>query len=151
MRLTVDIDSDNVLMLFNSLARGLYFLKRFPDIIRKTERGFHVIYKGIKISEREMFKYRKLLLDDENRQRLDRLSSLRNKQVLFTEKTTTCFGYIHPAWFTHIIKEKSPSEHFDICPNCKKKVVKSRKVWTEKRKVLEICHKGTKCIYPLRR
>ena len=146
MRVSVDIDSDNPVSLFWSVAKGLYYLKKMPEKIRKTERGVHIIYRDT-ISENESMKYRKLIGDDENRIRLDTVGN-RVRQILFTEKTTTCYGYIHPYWF-RIMKRKSESPNFDIC-FCGRKVLSSSKIWENGRKVIEINHINGNCEYPIR-
>jgi len=147
MRISIDLDNDSSLKLFWAIAKGHYFLGKFPEKIRKTERGVHIIYRDT-ISENESIKYRKLIGDDRNRVALDLSSDLRIRQILFTEKTTTCHGYIHPYWF-RILRRKSESPNFDICP-CGRKVLASSKIWETNRKFIEINHIDGNCEYPIR-
>jgi len=86
MRITVDIDTKNPLVLFNSLLRGLILLRKIP-FIEESNRGFHLIWHGVDMPESDTYKYRLLIGDDENRVRLDMISEKRIKQVLFTHKT----------------------------------------------------------------
>ena len=148
MRVSLDNDNDSPLDLFWTITKGLYFLRKMPDKIRRTERGWHIIYHGLDIDENGMFKYRRILSDDLNRQKLDLSSEKRCRQILFSEKTTTCHGYIHPYWFK-IMKKKSESPNFDICP-CGRKVLASSKIWETNRKVIEINHIDGNCEYPIR-
>lgn len=152
MRVTIDIDHDFKPYLYWSLLKGFYFLKRRPNLIRKTERGWHIVYRFLKIDRKTAYKYRYMLGDDTNRIKLDRLSTRRIKDVLFSEKSTTIFGSIHPAWFSKVMHIKSPSPYYNICPFCFKEVSLSRKIWERDKKVIEIEHKGSDriCTFPLR-
>lgn len=85
MRVTVDIDSKNPIVLAIAIIKGIILCRNFPQI-EKSRRGFHLIWYGLNIDENKMLLYRKLIGDDENRIRLDSLSDKRIKQVLFTEK-----------------------------------------------------------------
>lgn len=60
-------------------------------MIRKTRRGFHCVYRGLNISEREMFIRRLRLGDDKKRIWLDMSCPKKPKQVLFSHKVI----YIH--------------------------------------------------------
>jgi len=92
MRITIDQDSKAVLSLSLKIVRGFLLFKKLPRTIRKTTKGYHLIWSGIDISERDMFKYRKMLGDDKNRIRLDMLSDKRLNQVLFSAKRITYFN-----------------------------------------------------------
>jgi hypothetical protein len=150
IRVTCDIDNDSSLPLLWSVTKGLYKLGRFPDRVRLTERGYHVIYKNLDMTEEESMRCRLVLGDDANRVKLDKGGN-RIKQVLFTFKTTTCLGYIHPVWLSRLMHKKSPSPNFDICPFCLKKVKESSKIWEDDQREIEIVHEdGTKCVFPLK-
>lgn len=84
MRITVDIDSDSKLNLLWKLSKGLLLCRKIPEI-KRTSRGYHLIWYGLKISFKRHFLYRKFIGDDENRIRLD-MNPKRLGQVLFTEK-----------------------------------------------------------------
>jgi len=146
VRITIDNDSPHEILWLWSILKGMYFFKKLPDKIRRTERGIHIVWYNVKT--RNPLVARKVVGDDKKRIELDILSKKRITQVLFTEKITTTHGYIHPAWFKHILKTKSPSPHFDVCP-CGKKVIKARKVWTYEKKAIEVFHKDGVCEFPL--
>lgn len=127
VRITIDIDHTNGLMLMNSLLRGIYFLHRLPDVIRQTTKGFHTIYYGINVTEDRSYKLRFCIGDDFNRIRLDRLSPLRLSQVLFSEKT---------------VKYLDVPKDFR-CPVCKEKNIEMNiKHWTFDKKLFEVRHKN---------
>jgi len=87
MRVTIDIDNKSKGDLYKAIIRGYRYLRRKkPDFIRETGRGYHLIWRGLSITEREMLKFRLLIGDDPNRVRLDSLSPHRIKQVLFYKK-----------------------------------------------------------------
>lgn len=92
MRVSIDLDSQNPIELGWCLIKGIYKCKQMPRKIRKTRRGYHVIWQGLNISEHKMYVYRRIIGDDTNRIRLDRLSEGRLKQVLFSEKTVTYYN-----------------------------------------------------------
>lgn len=144
----MDSDSPYEIVWAWRTLKGLYFLRKLPEKVRQTERGIHLIYSDLPITENKMLMLRKAIGDDENRIRLDMIGN-RLQNVLFTEKVTTCIGYIHPVWFKYIIKKKCPSPNFDICL-CGKKVITSSKIWTKKKKALEIVHKDGSCCFPIR-
>jgi len=85
MRVTVDIDSKNPIVLTIAIIKGIILCRSFPQI-EKSRRGFHLIWHGLNIDEKKMLLYRRLIGDDENRIMLDSISDKRIKQVLFTEK-----------------------------------------------------------------
>jgi hypothetical protein len=153
-RITVDIDNNSIANLFYIMARGLYFLHRLPEFIRKTQKGYHLIYWGIDCNKRRSLILRKCMRDDENRIRLDMCGQgKRITQVLFREKTITIYGRIHPAWFGRVMHIKSPSKRFNICPFCHKRVLMSKNIWTDEEKAIKIWHTRNKkvCIFQLRR
>jgi len=143
MRITADIDYNNPLRLAWSLIKGIYICKKFPSRIRMTEKGFHIIWKNVNANSKQALIYRAVIGDDRKRINLD-MEHGRIKQVLFTEKKTICFGFIHRKW----IKSK---KHSNICPKCNKEVIKSEKIWEEGEKVIKIYHKNNICQIPLRR
>jgi len=85
MRVTVDIDTKNPLVLLTAILKGIILCRSFPEI-ESSRRGFHLIWYGLNIDEETMLRYRRIIGDDENRIRLDSISDKRIKQVLFTEK-----------------------------------------------------------------
>lgn len=91
MRVTLDQDTKSALALLLKLVKGFLLFKKLPRTIRKTRKGYHLIWSGIDATKRDMFKYRKMLGDDKNRIRLDMLSNKRLSQVLFTDKRVTYF------------------------------------------------------------
>lgn len=91
MRVSLDYDNHNVVKLAYFLAKGIAMNKKLPSMIRKTRRGFHVIYRGLDISEREMFVRRYRLGDDLRRIHLDMSCPKKPKQVLFCRKEI----YVH--------------------------------------------------------
>ena len=133
MRITIDYDRESYIGLFWRILKGIYLCKKLPSMIRKCSRGYHIVWHGLNISERDMFKYRKIIGDDPNRIRLDMCSEKRIKQVLFTEKITTCYGFIHEYW----TKERKELKN---CPICGKRVLKSQKVWNKNTKGILIYH-----------
>jgi len=132
MRVTIDYDSESYIGLLWRILKGIFLCKKLPNI-KKSSKGYHLVWSGLNISERDMFKYRKIIGDDKNRIRLDRCSKKRIKQVLFTEKITTCNGFIHPYW----TKER---KKLTRCPICGNKVLKSQKVWSKDVKGVLVYH-----------
>lgn len=136
VRITCDLDSTSTLTLANSLLRGIFLLRRLPDTIRQTSKGFHVIYYGINATEDRSYKLRWIIGDDPNRISLDLKSPLRISQVLFSEK---------------IVK------YFDVpkdfrCPVCKEKNIEMNiKHWTFDKKLFEVRHRNGKvCVTKLK-
>jgi hypothetical protein len=84
IRVTCDIDNKSRLNLFFILLKGFLLTRKFPEI-EKSSKGYHLIYRNLKISYKKHFLYRLFLGDDLNRIRLD-LNPLRIGQVLFNEK-----------------------------------------------------------------
>ena len=93
MRITIDLDTHSKLRLALTLLRGFATLYKFPDEIRKTNRGRHLIYRGIKCTIEKMYLYRKIIGDDERRIKLDILKKKGEKQILFKEKTASFYGF----------------------------------------------------------
>lgn len=91
MRVTIDIDSHNVLSLSWTLLKGIVICRRIPFYFRKTHKGFHIAWRGLNISQDTMFKYRHIIGDDENRIKLDRERKKTIRQVMFTEKSVYKF------------------------------------------------------------
>jgi hypothetical protein len=91
MRVSIDRDTHNPIDIMWCMIKGIYLCRRLPFKIRKTRRGYHLIWKGLPIPEYKMYAYRKVIGDDKNRIFLDRLSTHRLKQVLFSEKKITYY------------------------------------------------------------
>lgn len=92
MRITIDLDSHSKFLLGLTLVRGIATLYRLPNEIRKTNRGRHLIYRGIKCSEEEMFIYRHIIGDDERRIMMDKIKKKGERQILFKEKNVSFFA-----------------------------------------------------------
>lgn len=123
----MDIDSTSTFMLLNSILRGFFLLKRLPDTIRQTSKGFHVIYYGINVTEDRSYRLRFCLLDDTNRLRLDLLSPKRITNVLFSEK---------------IVRYLDVPKDYK-CPVCKEKNIEmNTKYFTFDKKLFEVRHKN---------
>jgi hypothetical protein len=84
IRVTIDSDSNNRLSLLWKIFKGLLLCKKFPEI-KKTSKGYHLIWGGLKIDFKKHFVYRKFIGDDINRIHLD-MNPKRIGQVLFTSK-----------------------------------------------------------------
>jgi hypothetical protein len=104
IRVTIDIDSNNKIVVLWSLLKGLLLLHRFPDEIERTRRGIHYIWHGLDIDFKKHFVYRKFIGDDENRIRLD-MHPKRIGQVLFTGKEV----------FINEKGEWKPVKYCDVC------------------------------------
>jgi hypothetical protein len=91
MRVTIDLDRRNLLLLWLAKIKGFLLLGRMPDLCKRsaTGKGWHLTWQDLPISEGKMFAYRKLIGDDKNRIRLDQCSRWRMRQVLFDKKTVT--------------------------------------------------------------
>lgn len=145
MRVTIDLDDNSTLKMIWTAIKGTILCRKLPYKIRKTERGWHLIWKGLKISEEESIEYRRRIGDDENRIKLDEECSKRIKQVLFCEKKVFYYDGIFPMWIG-----KEGREGIKTCPLCSREVKMSEKRWTEKDKKVIIYHTdGTKCELPL--
>lgn len=83
--MTIDLDFKNPLKMCVVIIKGILINRKIPSI-RETRKGYHLIWRGLKIPEREMFKRRMVIGDDRNRIRLDMASPKRINQVLFCEK-----------------------------------------------------------------
>jgi len=86
MRVTVDIDSKWWNDLFRVLEKGFELGLGMPNEIRKTRRGYHIIWRGLSITKEECLELRKKLGDDEKRIMLDQTKPYKPFQVLFTKK-----------------------------------------------------------------
>lgn len=93
MRITCDYDFKNPLRLAFYIAKGTILLRRFPRKLRKTKRGYHCVWYGTSLSEKEMYKMRYRLGDDRNRIRLDMTCEKKPKQVLFEKKEVHIYEY----------------------------------------------------------
>lgn len=90
MRVTIDYDSRNLFGLFLCISKGIFLLKKKPELW-KTRKGFHLIWRGLKLSNDESLKLRYIIGDDRNRIELDK-STKRITQILFTSKSM--FKYV---------------------------------------------------------
>ena len=145
IRLTLDIDRGSSLRLSLILFKGLLLLNKLPKKVRKTSKGFHIIYFGIK---KDVDKLRFMLGDDHNRIAIDLSSPFRVTQILFTEKITTYYGSVMGELFWRMgIK---PPVNFRICPICHKRALKSVKIWEKEKRVIEVYHKKSVCRFPLK-
>jgi hypothetical protein len=90
LRVTIDIDSKNPLILMKTLIMGTLKFMRFPYLFEKSRKGYHVGWHGMDITEREMLVARLALGDDKNRVRLDMMPN-RIQQVLFDKKQVFYF------------------------------------------------------------
>jgi hypothetical protein len=144
IRVTADIDNDSPIALAIALIKGIIVCRKLPFKIRKTGKGYHIIWRGLNIDEQTMFKYRKLIGDDPNRIKLDMEAGKRLKQVLFCEKETHYYGYLFSKWV-------GSKEWITHCPICNRKIYKSVKIWSEDEKCILIYHENTKdiCKIPL--
>lgn len=87
MRITIDLDTKNLLTLFLTLTKGIIITRKIPKIRRSaTRRGFHIIWYGMEHSPKENLKYRYIIGDDKKRIELDRKCKKRISQILFTRK-----------------------------------------------------------------
>jgi hypothetical protein len=145
IRVTVDIDSNSIMKLAICIVKGIILCKKIPFKVRKTEKGWHVIWRGLNIDERTMIKYRRILGDDPNRIKLDLEAKKRVQQVLFSEKEVHYYGYLFSKWV-------GSKEWITVCPICNRKILKSVKVWSEEEKCIKIYHEGSDevCVLPLR-
>lgn len=145
MRVTIDLDDDNLFKMLCIAVKGTVLCRKLPFKIRRTERGWHLIWKGLNISEKKSLEYRKRLGDDPNRIKLDECGK-RIKQVLFTEKQVFYYDGIFPKWIGRELGEK-----IKVCPICNKEVEKSEKRWLLNEKKVIIYHTdGTTCELPLK-
>jgi hypothetical protein len=85
MRVTVDYDSRNIFRLLLCISKGIFLLKKTPELW-KTRKGFHLIWRGLPLSSYESLKLRYIIGDDRNRIELDK-STKRITQILFTSKS----------------------------------------------------------------
>lgn len=94
MRITIDIDTRNKLILLWKIIKGTILLEKIPDEIKTSAsgRGYHLIWydqfleQNIHDAFNSMIKYRKLIGDDKNRIKLDMMSPHRVPQIMFTDK-----------------------------------------------------------------
>jgi hypothetical protein len=142
MRVTVDLDSQSIWRMVYYAMKGVILLKKLPEI-RKTSKGWHLIFRSLHITEEESLNYRRRLGDDPNRILLDMLCKKKIKQVLFTEKETIYYGGL-PAWWI-----KKGGEILKECPKCGKEIVRSEKRWKIDEKRIAVFHKDSVCYFEL--
>jgi len=94
MRVTIDLDSKSNFKFMWTLIKGLALIRKPPEMIRLSAsgRGYHFIWRGLNITQEQAYLYRRIIGDDKNRIRLDKLSTKRVKQVLFTKKQVTYYN-----------------------------------------------------------
>lgn len=145
MRVTIDIDKTNPITLFTCLMKGIIVCKRLPKKIRRTSKGFHIVWYGLNIDKRTMLKYRLLIGDDKKRVMLDMKARKRITQVLFCEKIVYYYHALHPRWINR------KGEKITVCPVCGHPISVSVKVFTKEKKRVEIYHKDSNhvCTLPL--
>jgi len=102
IRTTVDIDQRNPLKMVYCIAKGTILCRKFPYLIRKTKRGWHVGWHHLQISEMESLKLRLAIGDDPKRIFLDMTCQKKPKQILFSEKRV----YVYERDFQGNIIEK---------------------------------------------
>lgn len=144
MRISIDFDGKSSFDIGLILLKGLFYFRKLPEKTRNTERGVHIIYRDIATDEANSLKYRRLLGDDENRVRLDRMATKKPKQILFTEKEVICQGFIHRNWI-----KKIGAYNRRIC-KCHRRVAYSEKLWTDSEKCIKIHHSDSVCTFPLK-
>ena len=88
MRLTIDIDSWWFTDLQRTIIRALNLGLPFPNVIRRSPsgRGYHVIWRGLNITEKQALQFRLELGDDPLRVKFDSERPNKPKQVLFRKK-----------------------------------------------------------------
>lgn len=144
MRVTCDIDSKDSFIIGIALLKGIYHLRKLPEKIDNTEKGVHIIYNKIDTDIEGCLRYRWIIGDDRKRISLDKMCRLKPFQVLFCEKETKCYGFIHRNWI-----KKIGAYNRGICA-CHKRVVYSEKLWTDSEKCFKIHHKDSVCTFPLK-
>lgn len=93
MRITVDKDTKSPFTLVWTIMKGTAICRKFPNKIRPTRRGYHLIWQDIDVDERTMFEYRYRIGDDLKRIHLDMSCPKKPKQVLFSEKKIYNYEY----------------------------------------------------------
>jgi len=87
VRVTIDLDTQTLLGFLKVILKAWVVLRRLPDFIRRTQKGYHFIWKNVNVkASRIIYLYRTILGDDKNRIRLDDCSKKRVKQILFYKK-----------------------------------------------------------------
>lgn len=88
MRVTIDLDTKNPIILFLTLSKGLILIRKLPREIRKSpsKRGFHIIWDNTSLSPEQSLRYRYIIGDDRKRIMLDKKCKKRITQILFTNK-----------------------------------------------------------------
>jgi hypothetical protein len=141
MRVTVDLDSPSIWKMVWYAMKGSILLRKLPEI-RKTSKGWHLIFRNLPITEEESLNYRRKLGDDPNRILLDSICKKKIKQVLFTEKETIYYGGLPASWIggKGILK---------TCPKCGKEIIKSEKRWRIDEKRVVVFHNDDMCYFEL--
>ena len=139
MRVTIDLDTKSKFALFKTLFRGCAYFMKIPEI-RETAKGYHIIWRGLNITEEQCYTYRYKLGDDKKRIQLDMCSDKRIKQVLFREKVVTYYGYSHRKMF-------DTKGHRNKCPMCGKAILEGKIIWTDAEKCKKVIHlDGSECV-----
>jgi hypothetical protein len=141
MRVTVDLDSQSIWKMVWYAMKGSILLRKLPEI-RKTSKGWHLIFRNLPITEEESLNYRRRLGDDPNRILLDSICKKKIKQVLFTEKETIYYDGLPAGWIggKGILK---------TCPKCGKEIIKSEKRWRIDEKRVVVFHNNGVCYFEL--
>ena len=84
MRVTVDLDTKDFRELQRTLRAGFELKLGVPDKIEKTRKGYHIVWRGKKLSKDEALALRTILGDDEMRIFFDLFTE--PFQVLFRKK-----------------------------------------------------------------
>jgi len=151
LRVTIDIDRPNPYKLLWKIIRGSIMLRKLPSSVRVTQKGYHILWRGLDYTEAQAFMYRERIGDDMNRISLDAQFSNKPKQILFSKgsKVVTVNGSMPGAWYK-ILKRRSVSKNFDLCPFCYNKIDKSILFWGTKRQFIEVWHGNDVCHFKLK-
>lgn len=89
MRVTIDIDDKSHRACLDAIKIGCLKIMKSPNYVRRTRRGWHIVWGGCNISFKDSLKLREEIGDDPNRIRLDKISKKKLPQVLFSKKEVT--------------------------------------------------------------
>jgi hypothetical protein len=92
MRVTVDLDSRNQIKCLWSIFKAYVLLRKKPDKIHITKKGYHLVYRNVSKNNKEVLRIRKWLGDDKNRIKLDSQMIKKPQQVLFSEKRVVYYN-----------------------------------------------------------
>jgi hypothetical protein len=106
VRVTIDVDSHNPFRVFHTFIKGVLACRKLPYLFRWTSRGYHFAWRGMHISNNEMYRRRVIIGDDFKRVRLDMFSPLKPKQVLFTSKTHAEYKKVNGIFVKNILSKR---------------------------------------------